>query len=111
MKIWQCVHWGVDYGAYHGRLPRTEADALARYQKALTYAKGRHARTSGWGGVTVYDPPLKVLGMVRGVDGYGNPTMYIIAEDDDDASDAGGESGGATDGYARPDDGQAGDRL
>lgn len=88
MRVREAVHWGKDaYG--RALLPSTEAAALKRYLRAAASNGGRgDVPAYGSNGVTVYARPVVVLGLVRGVDEAGDPTVYLVTEEPAEASQA-----------------------
>ena len=86
MRVWEAVHWGKD-GYGNGGLPRCEADALRRYVRATQTCDGRgDIPAFGSRGVSVFAHPLVVLGLVRGVDCDGEPTVYLVTEGEQEAT-------------------------
>lgn len=91
------THWG-NSGAYGPvPLPRNDADALRVYQRVMASASGRSSAVYGGHGVSLFCAPIRVWGIVRGLSESGDPTLYLIAEDSSEPSDAAGEEGGEAD--------------
>lgn len=79
MEAREYVHWGKH--GYGNGLPRCEADALRRYVRATQTCDNRgDIPAFGSRGVSVFARPLVVLGLVRGVDEAGDPTVYLVTE-------------------------------
>jgi hypothetical protein len=91
MRVLEMVHWGLSDNGYNCTLPRTEAEALAQYRRAATVAQTRGTKAYGSRGVTVFLKAVTVRGVVRGYDAAGDPTMFMIIDDqegDGEPSDA-----------------------
>lgn len=82
MEIRTYCHWGTK--GYQGTsLPQNESQAVEQYAKATAH-KPRECKRGieGTRGVTIFHRPITVRAIVRGLDPNGNPTMYLLADED-----------------------------